>query len=237
MQSGLIELYEGGYNGAGLLSASRRPAWVNDLCEGCEAEADTDTFVTALAGSRQKQSRATLQCALHALHCLLWHYDNAAAVAGGIVAEAQEAAAASGSDEAARSHTAYYNPGLVSIAAVLLVKMRRTDAALNLIDGVLPSSVVLSVASFHCKDRHLRWKPLVDKLIACDPTQRDARRFLVELMDHLSSTLPFEDFVKLLPPQGNTRFFLPFITRAIDRRKAASLKTQAIAAIAANTSG
>eukprot|EP01061_Rhynchopus_euleeides_P008849 TRINITY_DN18004_c0_g1_i1.p1 TRINITY_DN18004_c0_g1~~TRINITY_DN18004_c0_g1_i1.p1 ORF type:complete len:452 (+),score=157.03 TRINITY_DN18004_c0_g1_i1:156-1358(+) len=246
-----------------ILGTESRPEWLNAMCEGTDTVEGPDTLYVALTAARRKQSTAALKCALHALHCIASRHTPMDAIAECIVRAAKRAADPT-TDPHQSSHAladtatateldgtctrtttttsrvsgvsreAFYRVGLVTLASLLLAHRGLTGEAVTLLEGVVPPQVLLSAADHHCGVDAEKWRPLVNKMVACDGKTDIA--FAGEVFHFLSGRLPYKSFLSLLPPEGNVRFFLPYITRAVDLHKASLLKERAMAAARANLS-
>jgi len=69
-----------------------------------------------------------------------------------------------------------------------------------------------------------QWGLLLQRVLDGVPQHPDYNELYASLLDHLSTQYEIEIFLKLLPPNGNIAFFLPFIEKALNSSRARQLK-------------
>lgn len=119
-------------------------------------------------------------------------------------------------------HTQLY-PGQLTLLVLCMTAMRQLSRAFRLMLLVQPG-VVFMYASQYCKNLG-DWKILVDTLLASvrvrtedgddngSPVSTLHRPILERTLWHLSTQLKPDQFLSLLPRDGNSRYFMPFISR------------------------
>eukprot|EP01064_Diplonema_japonicum_P038298 TRINITY_DN9218_c2_g1_i2.p1 TRINITY_DN9218_c2_g1~~TRINITY_DN9218_c2_g1_i2.p1 ORF type:complete len:1293 (+),score=241.21 TRINITY_DN9218_c2_g1_i2:36-3914(+) len=171
-----------------------RPCWM----EGLTAEQEGE-----ISGTAEEELAYSYQ----ALRSLLWANEVDEQVSKGILGSLSD-----GSDLC--SSTNYIN-----LAVVVLVKAARIPEAMTLLEPHLSPSRMLAFALTHCNTDPSHWKPLVTHLITTNN-----KSLLTLLLNKLATHLSLQGFIDLLPADGNTRFFLPFITVAFDAHKTTLLQ-------------
>eukprot|EP01063_Lacrimia_lanifica_P028238 TRINITY_DN4091_c0_g1_i5.p1 TRINITY_DN4091_c0_g1~~TRINITY_DN4091_c0_g1_i5.p1 ORF type:complete len:1155 (+),score=243.54 TRINITY_DN4091_c0_g1_i5:460-3465(+) len=207
------------------MDPSLLPGWVSSLTLEPFSGTMVDSFMASLVLTGDEQGVAAFHFSLRSLQCVLWKAAVPDAMVDCIVATAHRLVRG---DQQCDSKL--YGDGVISLAVLALVKRAEIDQSLVLLEGIFPPAVILSFAVEHCGSDPNLWRGLVTRLLSKEaPT--DNRYFLTKVLEVLADTLPLAAFVSLLPPEGNTRFFLPFITRAVDIHKAELLKQRSLSLI------
>ena len=199
--------------------STERDGWVAAMCVGTDSVEGPETFFVALTGATlRKQAGAALRCVMHALHCLAERFSLPANLISAVVAEA-EAEPEGGCCR-----------GLASLASLLLAGSGCAERVVSVLQGCVTPQVLLQVAEHHCGKDADAWGVLTQRLLEGGGGGVNQEATVSAVFSFLSAHLPLKVFLGLLPRDGNTRFFLPFIARAMDLHHAALLKERAVAA-------
>eukprot|EP01060_Flectonema_neradi_P012904 TRINITY_DN1968_c2_g1_i2.p1 TRINITY_DN1968_c2_g1~~TRINITY_DN1968_c2_g1_i2.p1 ORF type:complete len:1372 (+),score=184.62 TRINITY_DN1968_c2_g1_i2:257-4372(+) len=185
------------------------PSWIREISWGCDLQGDV--FHTSLTSAGHEHFAAAMQHSLHLYQSLLWNYQ----IPEGIT-ESLHAALQKSTDK-------LLTEGLVSLLAIVYVKTGDINQALETLEPQVSAPQLLSFALEHCGSSPELWRDLICRLASLD--RRDS---LSLILSKICTMFPLNIFASVLPKDGNTRYFLPFIARAVDSEKA--LKAQALTA-------
>jgi len=92
---------------------------------------------------------------------------------------------------------------------------RKMFALLTSAENQCKPRILVELATTYCTQLE-DWRTLVDLILRDNPgTQKEWRRTLEAILDHVASQYTCQEFLSTLPKNGNAKFFLPFIKKSL----------------------
>eukprot|EP01062_Namystynia_karyoxenos_P025144 TRINITY_DN19867_c0_g1_i2.p1 TRINITY_DN19867_c0_g1~~TRINITY_DN19867_c0_g1_i2.p1 ORF type:complete len:1400 (+),score=377.46 TRINITY_DN19867_c0_g1_i2:312-4202(+) len=192
--------------------AARRPAWMLAL-DGDPGECWGGSGASCHAALRDALTTGPEEAAPAALAYL------SATLGGLLTAAPQVPAAVVDAIVAAALSPNTAPPGCQGLAVMGLLRSGRPAEALHAADGVLPSRQLIEICESHSPNWGEVLRPLIESRV-----QRNDAEGLHDLLARAAARLPLAEFVRLLPPRGAVRFFLPLLERAVDQHNSQGAK-------------
>eukprot|EP00755_Sulcionema_specki_P006957 Sspe_Gene.36897::Locus_17825_Transcript_1_1_Confidence_1.000_Length_4582::g.36897::m.36897 len=211
-----------------LTFAHSRPSWMAALDAAClglqGTPSPSDLLVQVL--TKTDHSVASITFLLLSLEGVLWAMPQvAASVTETLIASAEEHVRTR-DNTPHEDGTQRFDDGLISIAVLLMLKQEQHAPAILMLRPVLPFHDLLPFCFQHCGKDTEKWRPLVAALT--DARENEA---LISTLNYLVALLPLRDFLLLLPKNGNTRFFLPIIQRAMALHHSRKLQEKVVSVL------
>ena len=187
------------------------PGWVRGISWGCDLQGDV--FHTSLTTVGHEHFASAMQHSLHLYQGLLWNYPIPEGLTDALLSALKE------------SKSKLCIEGLVSLLSIVHIKSGDVQQALETLEPQVTAPQLLSFALEHCGSSPDLWKNLITRLASLD-----RREALTLILSKICTLFPLKVFASMLPKDGSTRYFLPFIARAVDSEKA--LKAQVLTAAA-----